>query len=169
MPNPALPPAGSSLFVHSPYSFPPSPDWADDPRTPLGTEVPPMDPVARRCGVCPAPLAGASLTQQRPVLSGGAVWGVPPPVAPALPSPKSFPDSALNPLTLACAKGDPVAQSVCPHPKPWKRRRAQRGFAFYVCLRCQHEWRVVTPKALRRREELQAQALGYGTVAAERP
>eukprot|EP00667_Euglena_gracilis_P031209 EG_transcript_44704 len=125
MPNPALPPAGPSLFVHSPYSFPPSPDWADDPRTPLGTEVPPMDPVARRCGVCPAPLPDASLTHlgrhgeaasaadsrrwgrstgkfliDRPVLNGGAVWGVPPPVAPALPSPKSFPDSALNPLTL---------------------------------------------------------------------
>eukprot|EP00667_Euglena_gracilis_P017258 EG_transcript_18147 len=164
-PDPATPPSGTAtsahVFVHSPYSFPPSPtDWVA-PGTPLGMEVPPMDPIAQLSYTTPA-LAGVGPTQRLKLLRGGdPVPASPAPAQVPLP-PGPRPDPV--PSQSARAKGDPVAQSECPHPKPWKRRRAQRGFAFYVCLRCQHEWRVVTPKARQRRQERQAQALGHDSV-----
>jgi len=36
------------------------------------------------------------------------------------------------------------ARSSCPHPRPWKRLRAKRGFTYFFCLQCHQTWRVPT-------------------------
>eukprot|EP00667_Euglena_gracilis_P009621 EG_transcript_9776 len=164
--TPSLPATPSHVFVHSPYSFQLPATEGTDPGT-LGVEVPPMDPVAWISYTLPS-LAGIGPSQRRKLLCGGDPVYVPPPPALAPTVRPPFPDSPPN-RSIRTAKGDPEVQSVCPHPKPWKRRRAQRGFAFYVCLHCQFEWRVVTAKALRRRQELQAQAVGQDCVPSEAP
>eukprot|EP00667_Euglena_gracilis_P003889 EG_transcript_3901 len=148
---PSSPAAPTRGFVHSPYCFPLSAtDWAD-PGT-LGVEAPPMMDLGLRIAYTTPALGGIGPLQRRKLLHGDDLFYE----ASLLDAWSPLPDHSPNrPIrTRGSPKGDPELQGECPHPKPWKRRRAQRGFAFYVCLHCHLEWRVVTPKALRRRPAL---------------
>lgn len=42
---------------------------------------------------------------------------------------------------------DPPSIDDCPHPKPWKRLRAKRGFTFFACRDCGAKWRLSNPRA----------------------
>eukprot|EP00667_Euglena_gracilis_P008550 EG_transcript_8667 len=48
----------------------------------------------------------------------------------------------------AADDGPPAAgDGGCPHPKPWKRLRAKRGFTFFACRECGAKWRIFQPGA----------------------
>eukprot|EP00668_Euglena_longa_P045745 GGOE01061425.1.p1 GENE.GGOE01061425.1~~GGOE01061425.1.p1 ORF type:complete len:359 (+),score=34.84 GGOE01061425.1:27-1079(+) len=53
-------------------------------------------------------------------------------------------------LSLDVTDSSPPASTTgdgCPHPKPWKRLRAKRGFTFFACRECGAKWRIFQPGA----------------------
>eukprot|EP00667_Euglena_gracilis_P018989 EG_transcript_20273 len=52
---------------------------------------------------------------------------------------------AVGPCCLCATCASAPASPSCPHPRPWRRLRAKRGFTFYACRDCGAKWRALTP------------------------
>ena len=73
--------------------------------------------------------------------------------------PGERPDAADVDVGAAEHGPKPPTQATCTHAKYWKRLRAKRGAAYFLCFQCGAKWRTCS-QAMRAQQEA-AQAAEY--------